>query len=51
LAAKEREYILKVLRECQGVIGGANGAATRLGLKRTTLNARLRKLNISREEF
>jgi len=51
LADKEREYIVKVLRECQGTIGGANGAAARLGLKRTTLNARLRKLGISREQF
>lgn len=51
LQAMEREYILKVLRECRGVIGGAYGASARLGLKRTTLNARIRKLGISREEI
>jgi formate hydrogenlyase transcriptional activator len=51
LETKEREYILKILRECHGVIAGANGAAARLGLKRTTLNARLHKLGISRDEL
>ncbi|HVJ05168.1 MAG TPA: sigma 54-interacting transcriptional regulator [Candidatus Saccharimonadales bacterium] len=51
LEAKEREYIVKVMRDCNGVIGGANGAAVRLGLKRTTLNARMRRLGISREEL
>jgi formate hydrogenlyase transcriptional activator len=51
LQAMEREYIVKVLRECRGVIGGLHGASARLGLKRTTLNARIRKLGISREEL
>jgi formate hydrogenlyase transcriptional activator len=51
LEAKEREHILKVLRECRGVIGGEHGAAVRLGLRRTTLNARMRKLGIARESF
>jgi len=51
LQAMEREYIVKVLRECRGVIGGLYGASARLGLKRTTLNARIRKLGISREEL
>jgi len=48
LEAVEREHILKVLRETGWVIGGHAGAATRLGLNRTTLNNRLRKLGISR---
>ena len=51
LRDKEREYIAKIVRECNGVIGGPFGAATRLGLKRTTLNARLRKLGLRRESL
>ena len=47
----EREHILNALRTCHGVIGGANGSAALLGLKRTTLNARLRKLGISRRDL
>ena len=44
----ERARILQVLKETNGMVGGANGAAARLGLKRTTLQSRIRKLNISR---
>src|SRR2546430_4734757 len=44
----EREHILKVLEETKWVVGGSSGAATRLGLKRTTLQARMQKLGISR---
>jgi len=44
----EREHIMKVLRETGWVIGGPAGAATRLGLNRTTLNNRMRKLGIIR---
>jgi PAS domain S-box-containing protein len=40
LHAAEREHILKVLRECKGLIGGVDGAAARLGVKRTTLVTR-----------
>jgi formate hydrogenlyase transcriptional activator len=47
----EREHILRILRETRGVIGGPNGAAARLGLKRTTLNSKMRKLGITREEI
>src|SRR5918994_1926465 len=46
-----REHILRVLREARGVIGGRRGAALRLGVKRTTLMSKLRKLGISREEY
>jgi PAS domain S-box-containing protein len=46
LRDKERERILRALRECHGQIGGANGAAARLGLKRTTLQSRMSKLGI-----
>ena len=44
----EREHILRVLRDSNWVIGGPAGAAARLGLNRTTLNNRLRKLGITR---
>ena len=43
----ERDHILRVLRESDGVV---TLAATRLGLPRTTLNAMMRKLNISRRD-
>jgi formate hydrogenlyase transcriptional activator len=42
----EREYVLRAIRESKWVIGGPNGAAARLGMKRTTLAYRIRKLNI-----
>jgi formate hydrogenlyase transcriptional activator len=51
LEVAEREHILRVLRECKGMIGGANGAAERLGLKRTTLNSMLKKLGIQRRDY
>jgi formate hydrogenlyase transcriptional activator len=44
----ERAHILRVLGETGWVIGGAGGAAARLGMNRTTLNNRLRKLGIRR---
>jgi len=47
----EREHILKMLRETNGVISGPDGAAARLGLKRTTLNSKMRKLGISRQDL
>ncbi|MGC1463612.1 MAG: sigma 54-interacting transcriptional regulator [Terracidiphilus sp.] len=47
----EREHILRVLRETKGQIGGDDGAAARLGLKRTTLNSKLKKLNIERSDY
>ncbi len=47
----EREYILLTLRESSGVIAGAHGAAAKLGMKRTTLQSRMQKLGITREEY
>jgi transcriptional regulator with GAF, ATPase, and Fis domain len=47
----EREHILRVLREAKGQIGGDDGAAARLGLKRTTLNSKLKKLGIDRSDY
>jgi formate hydrogenlyase transcriptional activator len=48
LAAAERDHILRVLEETGWVIGGAKGAAAKLGMKRTTLQSKMRKLGISR---
>jgi formate hydrogenlyase transcriptional activator len=48
LEAAEREHILRALREAHWVIGGPTGAAAHLGMKRTTLQSRMRKLGISR---
>ena len=47
----ERQHILRILREAKGIIGGTKGAAARLGLKRTTLNSKMRKLGIKRSEI
>jgi len=47
----EREHILRVLRETKGQIGGDDGAAARLGLKRTTLNSKLKKLGFERSDY
>ena len=47
----ERALILKALRESKGVIAGADGAAARLGLKRTTLQSKMQRLGISRPSF
>ena len=44
----ERARILLVLKETKGMVGGPDGAAARLGLKRTTLQARMRRYNIAR---
>ena len=49
LADAERAHIITTLRETNWVVGGRNGAAARLGVNRTTLLARMRKLGISRE--
>jgi transcriptional regulator with GAF, ATPase, and Fis domain len=51
LESAEREHILRVLREAKGMIGGPDGAAARLGLKRTTLNSKLKKLGIKRQDY
>jgi transcriptional regulator with GAF, ATPase, and Fis domain len=51
LHAAERDHILRVLRETKGQIGGDDGAAERLGLKRTTLNSKLKKLGIERSDY
>jgi formate hydrogenlyase transcriptional activator len=48
-SAESREQILQALRECGGKVAGPNGAAARLGLRRSTLQSRMKKLHIDRE--
>jgi len=48
LADAERVHILNALRESNWVVGGAAGAAARLGVKRTTLISKMRKRGVSR---
>ena len=48
LEQAEREHIMRALSETNWVIGGPTGAASRLGLKRTTLQSRMNKLGITR---
>jgi formate hydrogenlyase transcriptional activator len=48
LAQVERDHILRVLEASDWVVGGRNGAAERLGMKRTTLVSKMRRLRISR---
>ncbi len=49
--AAERDHILRVLRDAKGVIAGDDGAAARLGLKRTTLNSKMKKLGIKHSDY
>jgi PAS domain S-box-containing protein len=51
LRARERDYIVRVLRETRGIISGPAGAASRLGVKRTTLQSKMKQLGISRAEL
>jgi formate hydrogenlyase transcriptional activator len=46
LEEMEREHVVRAIRASHWVLGGPNGAAARLGMKRTTLAYRIRKLNI-----
>jgi len=48
LRQAESSHILKILRETNWVLGGPRGAAIRLGLKRTTLVSKMRKLGLTR---
>ena len=51
LTHREKAIIEAALRDAHGVIGGAAGAAARLGLPRQTLESRIRKLGIDRYRF
>jgi len=48
LEEAERKHILAILEETNWVLAGTNGAAARLGMKRSTLQFRMRKLGITR---
>jgi formate hydrogenlyase transcriptional activator len=50
LEEAEREHILRALRDTKWVVGGASGAAARLGIKRTTLQSKMQKLGIARPQ-
>lgn len=47
----DRETLIDALKTCHGVIGGKHGTAAKLGLKRTTLLARLKKLHINPDDY
>jgi formate hydrogenlyase transcriptional activator len=47
LEQAERSHIFQTLQQTEGVVGGPNGAASRLGLPRTTLIAKMKRLGVS----
>ena len=51
LADADKAHIIATLRQTNWVVGGRNGAAARLGLKRTTLIAKMKRLGLSIETF
>jgi PAS domain S-box-containing protein len=51
VAATEKEVIEEALRECQGRVFGPSGAAAKLGIARSTLDSKIRSLNIDRYNF
>ncbi len=51
LESIERQHVVRALRESGGVISGLNGAAMRLGLKRTTLQSMIQRMHILPEEY
>jgi len=48
LEEAERDHIRRVLERSNGVVGGPNGAAAKLGMKRTTLQSKMKKLGIAK---
>jgi formate hydrogenlyase transcriptional activator len=51
LDSAERQHIVRTLRDTGGVQSGPNGAARRLGLKRTTLQSKMQRLKITRKDY
>ena len=51
LVDTERQVILDALKAASGKVAGSGGAAERLGVKRTTLQNKMRRLNIARSEY
>jgi formate hydrogenlyase transcriptional activator len=50
-ARKQRDEIVQALTACNGRVGGADGAAARLGMNRTTLLSRMKKFGIHAKQF
>jgi len=50
-AKRQHDEIVRVLTECKGRVGGTDGAAARMGLSRTTLISRMKKLQINSYEY
>ena len=50
-ARKQRDEIARALSECSGRVGGADGAAARLGINRTTLLSRMKKFGIHAKQY
>ena len=48
---RKRDQIVRALTECRGQVGGKDGAAARMGLNRTTLISRMKKLGIDPEVY
>ncbi|MGA7770920.1 MAG: PAS domain S-box protein [Candidatus Sulfotelmatobacter sp.] len=51
LTEMEREHIVRILRETNGVLSGTDGAASRLGIKRTTLQSMLKRFGIELQDY
>ena len=51
VAVQEKELIEAALRECKGRLSGPSGAAVKLGIARSTLQSKIRSLNINRNRF
>lgn len=51
VAATEKEIIEEALRESQGRVFGPSGAAAKLGIARSTLESKIRSLNINKNRF
>jgi transcriptional regulator with GAF, ATPase, and Fis domain len=51
LSEMGREHIIRVLRETNGVLSGAEGAASRLGIKRTTLQSMIKRFGIGVQDY
>jgi PAS domain S-box-containing protein len=51
LTGIERDHIIRILRETNGMLSGPDGAASRLGVKRTTLQSMLKRFNIDLQHY
>ncbi len=51
LESTERQHIIRILRESEGMLSGPKGAARRLGVKRTTLQSKMKRLGITRKDY